>query len=92
MVVLEITKEELEGKKVNFIDVRTKRERELGHINGDIHVPITELEIKKNDLDKKKEYVLYCQKGNRSLYGSLYLVAKGYKVKSLKGGYVSYSN
>ena len=90
MVVLEITKEVLEGKKVNFIDVRTKLERQNGHIKGDIHIPITELESKKNELDKNKEYVLYCEKGNRSLYGSLYLVAKGYKVKSLKGGYTKY--
>jgi len=89
MVVLEITKEELEAK-VNFIDVRTKLERDKGHIEGDIHIPITELETKKNTLDKNKEYVIYCQKGNRSLYASLYLVAKGYKAKSLKGGYSNY--
>jgi len=92
MVVLEITKKELEGKKVNFIDVRTKLERDNGHINGDIHIQIDDLESKLNELDKNKEYVLYCQKGNRSLYGSLYLVSKGYKAKSLKGGYIKYQN
>ena len=55
MVVLEITKKELEGKKVNFIDVRTKLERDNGHINGDIHIQIDDLESKLNELDKNKE-------------------------------------
>jgi len=92
MKVLEITKKELEGKKVNFIDVRTKLEHDSGNIEGDIHIPVSELESRKEELDKNKEYVLYCQRGTRSLYGSIYLISKGYKVKSLKGGYSEYIN
>jgi len=92
MKVLEITKKELEGKKVNFIDVRTKPEHDSGHIKGDINIPVSELESRKEELDKNTEYVLYCQRGTRSLYGSIYLISKGYKVKSLKGGYSEYIN
>jgi len=92
MKVLEITKKELEGKKVNFIDVRTKLEHDSGHIEGDINIPVSELESRKEELDKNTEYVLYCQRGTRSLYGSIYLISKGYKVKSLKGGYSEYIN
>lgn len=48
-----------------IVDVRTREEFELGHIEKAINIPYDELG-KNFDLDKDKIIFVYCKSGNRS--------------------------
>jgi len=58
-----------ESTKLIIIDVRTKVEFDMGHLenakNIDIYSPTFEEEI--NKLDKDKIYVIYCRSGARGM-------------------------
>jgi len=58
------SKEELQ-RKSNYliIDVRTNEERDNGHIQNSIHIPIDELETKLSAFPKSKLYITACGKG-----------------------------
>ena len=74
--------------KVTFLDVRDLEEREsIGFIPGSIHIPLTELRARSDNLPKDKEIVVYCQTGQRSYFASRILVQKGFQVRNLSGGY-----
>jgi rhodanese-related sulfurtransferase len=74
--------------KVTFLDVRDLEEREsIGFIPGSIHIPLTELRARSDNLPKDKEIVVYCQTGQRSYFASRFLVQKGFQVRNLSGGY-----
>ena len=48
-----------------IVDVRTKEEYELGHIEKAINIPYDELD-ENVDLDKERIIFVYCKSGNRS--------------------------
>lgn len=48
-----------------IVDVRTREEYELGHIEKAINIPYDELD-ENVDLDKEKIIFVYCKSGNRS--------------------------
>jgi len=54
--------------QVILIDVRSKQEYLENHLSGSKNIPVYELEkeIKKNNIDKSKTIVVYCQYGVRS--------------------------
>lgn len=76
-----------------LVDVREAAERTLGHIDGDIHFPLSRLEAGQPfTASKTAEIVVYCQQGIRSRKVAALLRQQGYtKVSSLAGGYGSYS-
>ncbi len=92
MVILEISQEEAKKSKGVYLDVRRKDERAKGHIENDLHIPTKELEDRYGELPKYKEIIVYCGGGTRSVYSALFLHAKGYKAKSLIGGYRLYKS
>jgi len=74
-----------------LIDVRDKEELEaFGTIEGAFHIPLHELRKKLPELDREKNYVLFCAVGLRSYIGHRILVQKGFKSKNLSGGYKTY--
>ena len=85
-----LNKEELEklAKMGQLIDVRTKEEYELGHINGSTLHPVEE--IKSFNKNSNKTYYIHCKSGNRSTKACDYLAKQGYDVVNLKGGYKDY--
>lgn len=65
-----------------FIDVRTQTEWDLGHVEGAIHIPISELskentKIKK--LNKSQTYIIYCNTGNRARQAAVLMRDIGFK-------------
>lgn len=76
------------GKDYELIDVREPRERILFHIGG-LHIPLSEMLSRKNEIPKDKPVVMYCEKGIRSQiiiqrledlgYNNLYNLAGGMK-------------
>ena len=89
---MDILLSNLDSNKV-IIDIRAKYKYLISHIPNSINIMENELLINpKKYLNYNKEYVIYCDYGNRSRKVVNYLNSKGYKVYNLVGGYNSYLN
>ncbi|MDP1766828.1 MAG: cyclic nucleotide-binding domain-containing protein [Methylotenera sp.] len=69
-----------------WVDVRLPSEYIHDHIKQAINVPLNEVRQLTGNLDKNKEYILYCQTGRRSSVAAFLLVQSGYKSMVLEGG------
>lgn len=77
-----------------FIDVRTKEEFELGHIENTVNMPIDALRTMQDDLPKDKSVQIYitCQVGQRGHLAARMLKNLGYNnIANLSGGYKTFS-
>jgi adenylyltransferase/sulfurtransferase len=75
------------GEQLEIIDVREPYEWQLGHIPGARLVPLGKLAAEISRLDKKRETILYCKVGVRSLYAAEQLADAGVKqIRNLAGG------
>lgn len=84
--------DDLDRDKNLFIDLRNKKELGTsGVIEGALHIPLHELRGKITQLDKDKNYVLYCASGLRSYLGYRILLQNGFNSRNLSGGYKTYS-
>ena len=89
--------------KCNLIDIRELSELELtGSVEGASHIPMGNLEIlldpnsevfENSQIDKDKEFVLFCAGGVRSEMSVKSLTEKGFKnISHIEGGFGSISN
>jgi rhodanese-related sulfurtransferase len=69
-----------------WLDVRLPSEYKHGHIKGAINLPLSEIRHFSSNLDKSKEYILYCQTGRRSSAAAFVLAQSGVKALVLLGG------
>ena len=71
-----------------LLDVRSKSERQQQHIKGSLHIPLSELTSRVQELEKYKgqEIVCYCLSGSRSLVAASKLHGQGFNVSNLRGG------
>jgi rhodanese-related sulfurtransferase len=70
-----------------ILDVREKKERKAGYINGDLHIPLADVKNKLEQLDKNKPILVYCRSGSRSGHIAGLLTRNEYtKIYNLKGG------
>lgn len=83
--------EDIENIKKNenaiLLDVRSKEEYELSHIESSINIPVDELRSKLTSLDKSKKLYLICLSAIRSYIGCRILTQRGYKCSHLAGGF-----
>ncbi|MDO5026317.1 MAG: FAD-dependent oxidoreductase [Tissierellia bacterium] len=70
-----------------LLDVREDPEVISGMLDGAIHLPLTELRDRLDELDKDKNYLVYCAVGLRGYIAEQILNSKGFKVNNLVGGY-----
>ena len=70
-----------------LLDVRSKEEYELSHIESSINIPVDELRSKLTSLDKSKKSYLICLSAIRSYIGCRILTQRGYKCSHLAGGF-----
>ncbi|GIO26901.1 rhodanese-like domain-containing protein [Ornithinibacillus bavariensis] len=87
----QVTQEEVverltNGEEVNVIDIRESSEVASGKIPGAKHIPLGQLVLRQDELEKEKRYIITCQTGNRSKAASGILEALGYKVEDMIGG------
>ncbi|MGB7567138.1 MAG: CoA-disulfide reductase [Chitinivibrionales bacterium] len=82
----------IDGSRQQFLDVRTTPEHELGAIDNSLCIPVDELRMRMNELDKEKEIMIYCQVGLRGYLAARMLMQRGFRVKNLSGGYKTYTN
>jgi len=64
-----------------LLDVRTSQEFSAGHIPDskliDIYLPTFAEKI--SELDKEKNYYIYCRSGNRSYHAGVFMMQQGFK-------------
>jgi rhodanese-related sulfurtransferase len=83
--------EELLGSDVLLVDVREPGEFAAGHVEGSISLPLSQLRQRMHELPKDREISVYCGVGQRSYYAMRMLGQHGYRVRSLSGGFATYS-
>ncbi|MBU6453473.1 MAG: FAD-dependent oxidoreductase, partial [Cyanobacteria bacterium REEB67] len=92
-LVEQIQAEDLEHLPNNIVvDVRSEKERQGGFIPGSIHLPLPELRKKLSELPTDKDIVVSCQSGQRSYFAARLLRLKGFSVKNLSGGYLTWAH
>jgi molybdopterin/thiamine biosynthesis adenylyltransferase/rhodanese-related sulfurtransferase len=75
------------GEELEIIDVREPYEWQLGHIPGARLVPLDRIADEIPRLDKRRETILYCKVGVRSMYAAHQLADAGVSdVLNLAGG------
>lgn len=73
-----------------LLDVRTTEEHRRGAIPDSINIPVDELRERLDELDRKKEILLYCRVGLRGHVATRMLQQYRFTVKNLSGGYRTY--
>lgn len=82
----------MNNSKLTLLDVREEKERKGGHINGDIHIPMSQVKTKLKTLDKKQPILVYCRSGSRSAHIAQMLGKAEFNPYNLKGGFVAWSS
>jgi len=80
-------------KKGEFLllDVRQPEEYEAGHIPGAMLIPLGELEVRLEELERGKKIITYCRSGHRSMAAAIALCELGFKgVHHLEGGILNW--
>jgi CRP-like cAMP-binding protein len=81
----------LDGKEEkSFLDVRMQMEFDEEHIKDAVNIPLDDLRTRYSELDRSKEYHVYCLLGARSASASFLLRSKGFRAKSIKGGILNW--
>lgn len=76
-----------------ILDVRTKAEYEMGHIEGAINIPVDDLRVRLTELKNHDSILVYCAVGYRGYVATRILMQNGFdKVYNLSGGYKTYSS
>ena len=75
-----------------ILDVRTKNEYKLSHLDGSINLPLYDIITKKNFLNKETKYLIHCQTGYRSMIASSLLKNMGFEVVEIKDGFIGILN
>lgn len=69
-----------------WLDVRFAAEHNVDKMPGAINIPLNEIRNLFGSLDRRKEYIVYCQSGRRSSVAAFLLAQRGYKAYLLEGG------
>jgi len=85
----EALKERLGDPDLQIVDVRTDAEVATGMIPGSVHIPLSQLAQRIEELDRRKTQVLVCRVGLRAYLAANILRAAGFeKAAILDGGMV----
>ena len=68
-----------EDKNIQILDVREDTERNHAHVEGTIHIKLTEIAKRQIELDKGKNIFVMCHTGTRSQAVVKWLKAQGYE-------------
>lgn len=88
----QITPEQLkkdldEGKTPVILDVRETWEYEICHIDNSLHIGMSEIPTRLNELRPDDEIIVMCHHGGRSMQVGNYLESQGFKkIINLAGG------
>jgi CRP-like cAMP-binding protein len=74
------------NKGAVWLDVRHAKEFAHSHMPKSMNIPLHEMRIRMEELDKRKQYVCVCGTGRRSSAAAFLLVQNGFKASVLNGG------
>jgi len=74
-----------------LLDVRNPSEYRLDHIEGAVNIPLDELRNRMGEVPKDQEVWAYCAVGQRSYYAARALSQYGYDIKTLSGGFITFT-
>lgn len=74
---------------LSVLDVREQAEWDHGHIDGAVHIPMTELTERLGEVPEGRTVVV-CRVGARSAQVVAYLAQQGHEVVNLDGGMVDW--
>jgi rhodanese-related sulfurtransferase len=74
-----------------LLDVREAAERERGALPGSLHIPLGQLRSRLGELDRGREWLVYCASGQRSYNACRVLSQHGYRCRNLTGAYRTWS-
>jgi len=81
----------LDRESIFILDVRTKDEYDLGHIEGAVNIPVDEIRQNLGKIPKDKKIIVYCGVGLRAYVACRVLYQNGFnEVYNLSGGYKMY--
>jgi len=69
-----------------IVDVRAAGEREIGRIEGSLHVPLSQLQRRLAEIPRDQPLVVHCAGGYRSSIAASVLQREGFDVAELAGG------
>jgi len=70
-----------------LLDVRSQKEFDKWHIEGALHIPVTELRERLDELDLQTPLYVYCKSGFRAYLACRILIQRGFsEVRNLSGG------
>jgi len=97
MSVIQISAKNLQEKlanntKVTLLDVRESNEFQFAHIKGSLHIPLSLIPLKINEIDTTKDCVVICHHGMRSQQAANFMVNSGLNnIYNLSGGIDAWS-
>lgn len=74
-----------------LLDVREQAEWDAGHIEGAVHIPMTELNTRQGEIPADRTIVCVCRSGQRSAMVTQALVGAGYDAHNLEGGMLAWA-
>jgi rhodanese-related sulfurtransferase len=75
-----------EAARPFLLDCRELYERRGGFIPGSVHIPMREIPYRLAALDPAADLVVYCAHGHRSHDVAGWLIERGFRARSLRGG------
>lgn len=73
---------------VTVLDVREQWEWVAGHVEGSLHLPMSELPGRVQEVPQ--DVVVVCRSGNRSAQVTAWLAAQGWRAVNLDGGLLAW--
>lgn len=74
-----------------LLDVREPEEWAAGHVEGALHIPMTEIPAGLDRLDRDDDIVVMCKVGARSARVTAWLNQQGFRASNLDGGLVAWA-
>jgi rhodanese-related sulfurtransferase len=76
---------------VTVLDVREPVEWHHAHIEGAVHIPLTEIPDRAGELPVDQQLLVVCKMGGRSAQATAFLREKGFEAINLAGGMVDWA-
>lgn len=76
----------LEREDLQLIDVREPEEWQAGRIAGAVHIPLGDLTLRAEEIDRSHPAVFYCRSGSRSALATKAFAGAGYDAHNMSGG------
>jgi rhodanese-related sulfurtransferase len=76
---------------VTVLDVREPVEWQYGRIDGAVHIPLTEIPARVEELPVDQQLLVVCKVGGRSAQATAFLREKGLEAINLAGGMIDWA-